>query len=126
MADGSAAKAFDASFTDVGWGVPPGVPATVIDEIEHRTPTYDSWQQDHWQYHCDDACAFLGAVGQAELQALPAEATEAFVTWGMETPWWPNDKVQEFLRALDREGQPTGYLFQCLHCDRYVGHIDFT
>jgi len=62
IADGSAAERYDASFTDVGVDVPLGVPADVLDVVEHRTPSFSSWQQDHWLYHCADACAYLGAT----------------------------------------------------------------
>ncbi len=70
-ADGSAAREFDAEFTDVGWGVPADVPQSVMDEIAHRTPGFHSWQQDHWLYHCGDGCAFLGEVGRLELEGYP-------------------------------------------------------
>lgn len=58
IADGSAARKFDAEFTDVGLGLPPDVPDSVTDEIAHRTPGFHSWQQDHWLYHCGDGCTF--------------------------------------------------------------------
>ncbi len=38
IADGTAAAKFDAEFTDVGWGVPDGVPAEVTEAIAKRTP----------------------------------------------------------------------------------------
>jgi uncharacterized protein CbrC (UPF0167 family) len=60
IADGSAAARFDASFTDVGVDVPADVPADVPDEVARHTPSFSSWQQDHWLYHCADACAFIG------------------------------------------------------------------
>src|SRR5580700_10471789 len=71
IADGSAARTFQAEFTDVGSGVPEQVPNEVIDEILHRTPGFFGWQQEHWLYHCDDAASFMGRVGYNDLKALP-------------------------------------------------------
>jgi hypothetical protein len=88
---GTAAQMFDAEFTDVEWGVPIGVPASVTDEIAHRTPGFRAWQQEHWLYHCDDGCAFLGAVGRRELEDYP-DALEALRResqsdgWGIRKP----------------------------------------
>ncbi|MCU1492972.1 MAG: hypothetical protein JWO62_736 [Acidimicrobiaceae bacterium] len=71
IADGTAASKFDAAFTDVGWGVPDDVPASVLDEVSRRTPGFQSLQQDHWLYHCRNACAFLGQIGRRELENIP-------------------------------------------------------
>jgi uncharacterized protein CbrC (UPF0167 family) len=62
IADGRAAERFDATFTDVGVDVPADVPVSVLDEVAQRTLSFSAWQQDHWLYHCSDACAFLGAT----------------------------------------------------------------
>jgi uncharacterized protein CbrC (UPF0167 family) len=62
IADGSAAGRFDASFTDIAVDVPADVPDEVLDNFEHRTPSFSTWQQDHWLYHCADACAYLGTT----------------------------------------------------------------
>ena len=64
IADGSAAQLLDAEFTDVGTGVPADISEAILDEVAHRTPGFQSWQQDHWLYHCGDACAYLGPVGE--------------------------------------------------------------
>lgn len=29
---------------------------------------------------------------------------------------WPTDQADEMLRRMDRAGEPTAYLFRCLHC----------
>src|SRR3954452_7382977 len=66
IADGSAAKKFDASFTDaagIGGGDEdwPEVSAGIIEEVSLRTPGYNSWQEERWFTCCDDAAAYLGA-----------------------------------------------------------------
>src|SRR5438270_13873972 len=48
ISDGTAAAKFDAEFTDAALGAPREIPASVVDELCHRTPGYSSWQQDRW------------------------------------------------------------------------------
>jgi len=31
---------------------------------------------------------------------------------------------QYYFGMLDRDGSPTAYVFQCLHCGRYLGYSD--
>jgi uncharacterized protein CbrC (UPF0167 family) len=123
VADGTAAREFDAEFTDVGWAVPEGVPASVTDEIAHRTPGFHAWQQDHWLYHCSDGCAFLGAVGRSEL--LPFE--EALESLRRESAafGWDEKQVTAYVDSLTKGGSPTAYLFRCLVCSAHVAYSDF-
>jgi uncharacterized protein len=124
IADGSAAAKFDAHFTDVGWGVPEGVPPVVVDEIAGRTPGFTGWQQEHWLYHCGDGAAFLGLAGRADLEPYPDALEELR---GEQAGWgWPEAEIEEYVAALDKEGQPTAYLFRCRHCGRHLAYSDFT
>jgi uncharacterized protein CbrC (UPF0167 family) len=123
IAEGRVAELFGAQFTDVGWGVPSGVPASVTDEIAHRTPGFPSWQQGHWLYHCDDGCAFLGAVGQAELEDHP-DARES-LRRECEGYGWDQSEISDYLDALTAEGAPTAYLFRCLVCGIHRAYSDF-
>ena len=123
IADGTAAARYDAELTDVGWGVPDDVPASVTDEIAHRTPGFHSWQQDHWLYHCGDGCAFLGAAGRSELEehadALAALRREA-ASFG-----WDDHQITAYLASLTKGGSPTAYLFRCLVCGTHLAYSDF-
>ena len=116
IADGSAAAAFDAIFTD-DWGAPPDVPAAVVEEITRRTPGFSGWQQERWLYHCGDGCAFLGPVGGAELERYP-DAVEMLRQEEV------GDGLADYLMALSKDGSPTAYLFRCLHCGRHTGYSD--
>ena len=122
IADGRAAELFSVEFTDVGWGVPAGVPASVTDEIGCRTPGFHSWQQDHWLYHCDDGCAFLGAVGRPELDDYP-DAWESLKRECEEYGWGQPD-VSAYLDSLAKDGSPTAYLFRCLVCGTHLAYTD--
>ena len=118
IADGSAARKYDAEFTDVGWGVPADIPAAVVLEVAGRTPGFAGWQQEHWLYHCADAAAFLGRVGWQELQSYP----DAVESLRRETP--RADGVGDYLMALDKEGEATAYLFRCRHCRCHLAYSD--
>jgi uncharacterized protein CbrC (UPF0167 family) len=125
IADGSAARLLDAQFTDPHpWARE--VPESVAVEVLTRTPGFSGWQQDHWMAHCGDAAIFLGPVGSHELADLPAPATRALRDELASTTRWPADEVDRHLAALDRDGMPTAYLFQCGHCRTYLGYSDFT
>ena len=124
IANGSAAETFDVEFTDAGWGVPGDVPASVCDEIIHKTPGFESWQQGHWLYHCGDGCAFLGAVGRVDLDAHP-EALEMLMHEHDEDGWTPAQS-SEYVDGLDADGDATAYLFRCLVCGAHVAFSDYS
>lgn len=124
IADGTAAARFDADFTDVGTGVPAEVPSEVIEQIAHRTPGFTGWQQEHWLYHCADGAAFLGRVGRRELEQYP-DALEV-LRHEHDEYGWPPEQVEEYLAGLDKDGQPTAYLFRCRRCGQHLAYSDFT
>ncbi|WP_420711145.1 CbrC family protein [Streptomyces sp. NRRL F-4428] len=41
--------------------------------------------------------------------------------WG-----WSAEAVESYLAALDKDSQPTGYLFMCRTCGRYMAYADST
>jgi uncharacterized protein CbrC (UPF0167 family) len=127
VADGSAARRFDGSFSD--WlgidGVPiePNEPLTVDEdaarEITDRTPSYPSWQQEEWRSHCGLPCAFIGFVGVDDLPGLLSDPVFARdVDGGV---GFPGDVVRSYLR---RDGDLAGYLFRCVVCEAHRLHVD--
>ena len=127
IADGTAFEMLGAEFTDSegvgGFGAWDAVPGSVIDEIAFRTPGFNGWQQERWFACCGDGAEFLGPMGAKELAALGPAAIEAIRT-GM--GWERGRKWEEHLRALDRHGEPTAYLFRCISCRCYGGYSDLT
>lgn len=115
IADGSAAKRFDAIFTD-DIGMPDDVPVEVVDAVTTRTPGFGGWQQEHWLYHCGDGAAFLGAAGWPELERHP----DALDSVRQELPRgsWRSEEIEAYLRALDKDGSPTAYLFSAVTAAR--------
>ncbi|MEU4149879.1 CbrC family protein [Streptomyces sp. NPDC026659] len=122
IADGSAAARYDAHF--IGDPVGDDVPLEVVMAVDACTPGFSSWQDPRWFFHCGDGAAFMGAAGAAELAAFP-EAREGLRgeagAWG-----WSAEDVDSRLGALDKDGQPTGYLFKCRTCGQYMAYADFT
>lgn len=125
IADGSAHSKFDAEFTDSagvgGYSNPPVVPNSVIEEVAFRTPGFSGWQQEHWVACCGDAAAFVGRAGFKELeQHWPDAIASIQKDCGMiEGADWQN-----YLRALNKDGSPTAYVFRCLHCGKHLGYSD--
>jgi uncharacterized protein CbrC (UPF0167 family) len=37
---------------------------------------------------------------------------------------WAPAETEQFLRGLDRAGEPTAYLFRCLHCNTSLASWD--
>src|SRR5262249_44294940 len=123
IADGSAAERFDAQFTDES-GKPADVPMPVLEEIIRRTPGFGGWQQEHWLYHCADGGAFLGAVGRTELDPY-ADAMEVLLH-EYDAFGWTTEDSQDYVNRLTTSGQPTAYLFRCLHCGTHLAYSDYT
>ena len=123
IADGSAHAQLGAEFTDadaIGGGIWPAAPASVVDEVAHRTPGFSGWQQERWAVCCGDAAAYLGTAGREEIlaryaDALPDLRREAAL---------PDAAWDAWLAALDAAGSPVAYVFRCLHCGRHTGYSD--
>jgi len=122
IADGSAARTLNASFTA---GLYPSAPAhaqmspEAHTELEQRTPSFFCLQQEVWLDHHGEAAAYIGQVDFDRYLELPPAAQFAVRGCSGDDPreaLRPTDTVQR-LRA-DGDG-PTVYLFQCLHCDWY-------
>ena len=124
IADGTAAKRFGASFNDAG--MMDDASQAIMDEIEQRTPGFNSWQGNQWLTCCNDAAAFLGAAGSAELQRDFSKAIPAVKKYLREDYELSGDDLQEFVESLSKDDQPTAYVFQCLHCQGYLAYVDQT
>ncbi len=125
IADGSAHEEFEATFTDEagvgGYGRDKVVvPLAVVQEVACRTPGFTAWQQEQWLACCGDAAAFLGRAGRKELERKWPDAIDSIrAESGQSDEDWP-----DYFDVLDRDGSPTAYVFQCLHCGRHLGYSD--
>lgn len=88
-----------------------------IEELFKRTPGYTSWQGEYWLACCNDFCAFIGDVGTKELEEMGI-ADEVFVEYDALGEY---ENVREY---LEKAGSMAGYLFKCLHCNKYHLWVD--
>lgn len=127
IANGNAHAKYDAEFSDLagvgGYHTWDAVPLEIAEHVAYRTPGFSGWQQERWFTHCGDAGAFLGVVGYDQLVQHGPAAVEAIAS---EAARHENGNLDQYVRALSATGQPTAYLFVCLHCGTYGGYSDFT
>ena len=116
IANGQAAKKFDAEFVqDAEWQ---GELDPEKDKLLFcQTPGYISWQGEHWLSCCQDYCAYLGTVGTKEVKA---KGTAEQVLADYEE----RGKYQDIEEYLVKDGSLCGYLFRCLHCQKYQIWVD--
>ncbi|MEU3355203.1 CbrC family protein [Streptomyces sp. NPDC037389] len=122
IADGTAAARYEAHFSGDVEG--DDVPREVLLAIAERTPGFTGWQDERWLLHCGDGAAFLGRVGAVELADHP-DALES-LRQGVSHWGWSADQIDHFLGSLDKDGQPTAYLFRCRTCAAHLAYADFT
>jgi uncharacterized protein len=123
IADGSAARRFDAIFVAeelVGGGTWPRVSEQVLEELTRRTPGFIGWQDERWWTHCQDGGQFLGLAGHAELlnrwpQAIADIRKESGYT---DKEWGP------YFRDLGIDNHCTAYVFRCARCGVLGGYSD--
>lgn len=94
------------------------------------TPSYEGWQEEVWLTHCNDYCEFIGYVKWKDLQKevynfphrkdrKKVPIIDLIVTTDLE-----GMSREELRRKLADNGLSQGYLFKCLHCEKYRLHID--
>lgn len=122
IADGAAANKWNGMFSDSCPLSEADVPASIIEEVCQRTPGYSSWQQERWETHCGEACAFYGDAPVAEVKALCGEALDDFLRReGLDETVW--SMIQ---RHYQPGGSPCIFKFVCLHCDTVIFQVDGT
>ncbi len=110
IADGSAARTFDASFVQ---NADQRLPRGVETQLFERTPGYKSWQGEMWLVHHGDACEFHGDATRADLNALTVAEEAAFLRENdFLADEWPDLKANH-----DPEASSLGiYKFRCRRC----------
>ena len=112
IADGSAMVKFDASFAEPHPMIQARLDDATVEEVCARTPGYESWQQDCWISHGNDACEFHGNASVADVRDASPESCE---DWRIryhqsEAIWsWATDGYQPGSRSAL-------YKFVCRHC----------
>jgi uncharacterized protein len=122
IANGSAAKKFEATFSDDYILVESGISDDIIEEVTKRTPSYISWQQEVWLIHCKDVCEFHGDAEEKETKNLD---TDTIRTFCFENEI--KDEVGDLtLKNYQKGGNPAIYKFVCRHCNEVKLYFDCT
>jgi uncharacterized protein CbrC (UPF0167 family) len=124
IADGSAHRAFDASFTDPA-SFPDEIPQDIVKEIAYRTPGFNAWQEAEWLTCCGDAAAFVEPVGYADIQARYPQLEGTLMMYIVHELAISGGAATRLLHGLNRDHGPTGYVFACRHCDAQRAYIDY-
>lgn len=120
ISSGMAAQKFDGEFQDK-YSLEGGVDSPdKTDKLIHRTPGYHGWQQEYWRTHCGDYCAFRGYVGYRELRQM--DIVDEILNDSVWNGW--DAKPEGLLKDMVNGGSVQGYLFQCLHCGKYLLWMD--
>ena len=120
IADGSAAEKFEAVFTDEEGIGADELGVETQEKLARRTPGFDGRKRGRWLACCNDAAAYLGAMGREELESLGPLVVEAVrMELGLQGAEWVN-----FFGSLHKDHGPTAYVFQCLHCSAIKAYAD--
>ncbi len=122
IADGSAAKKFDGMFCDDYPLVEAGIPMDIIDEVIHRTPGFNSWQQEVWLTCCNDACAFHGDISKKELKEMTLDSFRAV----FQDNRINESFLEEFKENYVPGGSPAIYKWICCKCEKIQYYADYS
>ena len=128
IADGSAAEKCNASFCHPSTLYYEGISKSIIAEINLRTPSYISWQEEDWLAHCDDACEYWGQARADYLKNISPEQKEYLLKemkisearWAEIMAEIPDSNNES---TLD---DPEIHLFVCRHCKKELYHLSYS
>jgi uncharacterized protein len=122
ISSGEAARKYDGDFSVPFPLQEAGIADSIVKEVSKRTPGYNSWQQEVWESHCEDACEFHGDAKSEEIAGLIGkELTDHLEYVGLSLEQW-----QSFLHGYQEGGNPAVYKFVCRHCGISIYPLDFT
>ena len=122
IADGSVSEKYGGSLNGGVENSADPVSRAVRDEVEKRTPGYESWQDDEWLTHCNDACEFHGDATAEEIRTISEEVLQEWIDrYNMSRESW-----FEMTDGYEPPGNPAFYRFQCRHCAKTVIGFDMT
>ncbi len=119
IANGRAAERFEGAFTDAD--ALHGLSEEAVEQVTRRTPGFHAWQDPYWLVHCDDAAAFLGEVGYAELAAHPGALDQLRLDLRM-GGWHDPSRLENFLTRLGQGA--SAMLFRCTVCGTHLAYAD--
>jgi len=122
IASGLAADRWNATFCSVH-NAPAGVPETIKEIIERRTPAFMSWQDPQWIFSQTDAMVFVGEVdGQTIVDESNRQKINACLNALRQ---FHGSWTEEALAGVKIGGEPSVYLFQDRHAGKFHAYAGF-
>jgi len=115
--DGTASKKFNCTFVESAESVSDNKKK---EELFCRTPGYLGWQGEYWLACCNDYCQYIGRVGIDELKDLGI-ADEVIDEYCKRDDSYSKDIV---MNCMYKDGDMSGYLFKCIHCNKHKLWVD--
>ncbi len=122
VADGSAAKKWNARFTNKMTGPARKEPdESIREEVLRRTPSYIAYQDPMWLHHCGEGCAYIGEAEAEDLEDLHSDVEH----WFLDTNEIDVDQWAEIKETYEQGGDPAIHKFSCLKCGATLLHIEW-
>lgn len=113
IANGDAAKKFNASFSDSHPLLNSGVSEEAVKEVTERNPGYRSFQQENWLSHCGDACEFHGGATVNDVKNVSKETKEVWLEQNNDG----DELWSQVASTYCSGGDVAFYKFKCRHCN---------
>ncbi|EJO0604148.1 CbrC family protein [Salmonella enterica] len=117
--DGSAAKKYQASFNEI-YGEE--LAESVITKVCEQTPGYNSWQDQSWATHCNDACVYHGDATSEDVAEASAQTRQQWMRYYEQDA----ESWSHFMKDYRPGGDQGVYKFICRHCGLVVFNWDFS
>ena len=116
ISNGKAAEEFKGVFVEINENT---INDKAINELTKKTPGYCGSLDETWLIHCDDFCSFHGNVNNSD---IIIEKMNDFADLKNDIEDICNS-IEDLIVKIDNR-EIVGYLFQCLHCKKYLLRIE--
>lgn len=123
IADGSAAKKFDATFVD-SEAFDDDASEEAMDTIIERTPGFNTWQTEKWPSCCGEPAAFVTPAGADDIRTRYPRLEGTLMMYIVHQMGISGGAATRTLASLKRDQSPTAFVFKCLHCDGMPAYVD--
>lgn len=122
IADGTAAKKWDAGFIDMAYS--DNVDPKIVDEINTRTPGFETWQGSKWLFSDTDAMIFIGEVdGGSLVKGQNVSKIQAVLNAINEYDWgWDADDLSKHIKGSNM----SIYLFEDRDTGEHRAYFDLS
>lgn len=117
IANGKGAEKYGYEYQDREMSDPVDDP-DIVDELSLRTPGAFMWINACWRAHCNDYCAYIGAVDVEDLK-------DPEILKAVQEDLKEGETLEEAAEELCTSDILVWHLFQCLHCQKYFLYREY-